>query len=127
MSDAESDAFKLCSGCTTVWDGRDDFLDDGSLDLVGYQPNFKALHEGYFLFVHGVNECLSTISVRAGSFIDLYDGPLFAGRKTGSEECLGLCLDENNLEPCPNECECAYVREVMLLIRHRGGRTPAAS
>ena len=126
MNDAGGDAFKQCSGCPAIWKARDDFLDDGKLDLVGYQPNFKALQEGYFLFVHDVNECLSTISVQAGRFGDLYDGPVFDGRKTGADECPGHCFHKDDLEPCPNECECAYVREILQIIRGRGGRAAAA-
>jgi hypothetical protein len=49
-------------------------------------------------------------------FADLYDGPIFEERATGSDDCPGHCLQETVLERCPAKCECAFVREVMAII-----------
>jgi hypothetical protein len=39
-------------------------------------------------------------------------------RKTGTEECPGYCLHQDELQPCPARCECAYVREIIQIIRN---------
>jgi hypothetical protein len=61
--------------------------------------------------------CLSTIAVPAGLFKDLYDGPIFSERQTNTENCPGYCGDRDNFEPCEAECECAYVREIIQIVR----------
>ena len=109
--------FKTCTRCGFVWPDREAFLRDRSLTLIGYQVNFEALREGFFLFNH---LCGTSLALEAGAFSDLYDGPMFLERKTGGDGCAGHCLHESDLEPCPQQCECAYVREVIRIIRgHR--------
>lgn len=109
-------AFKKCSCCELPWLGRDEFLNDGQIELVGYQANFSQLELGYLLFNH--LSCESTIAVHAGLFKDLYSGPIFAQRLTGTEGCQGFCKDSVALEPCDQKCECAYVREILQIIRN---------
>jgi hypothetical protein len=116
MEDVRMQIFKKCSCCENPWLGRDEFLRDGNVDLIGYQANFNHLELGYFLFNHLT--CQSTLAIPAGWFIDLYDGPVFAERLAGSESCPGYCLYETSLELCTAECECAYVREVMQVIKN---------
>ena len=107
--------FKRCLGCDRTWNGRSEFLCGHNVELVGYQVNFDELELGFLLFNH--LSCRSTISVRAGQFVDLYDGPTFEERKTGSQECPGYCVHEDELEPCPASCECSYVRSAIQVIR----------
>jgi hypothetical protein len=107
--------FKKCTCCHIPWFTRDEFLQDGNIDLVGYQANFSYLELGYLLFNHLT--CGSTIGIHAGLFMDLYDGPVFDQRLTGSEPCPGYCEYIDVLEPCDKRCECAYVREIMQIIR----------
>ena len=107
-------SFKKCSVCKKVWITRDDFLYDTEVSIVGYQVHFDELTEGLFLFNHS---CGSTISLTAGAFRDLYDGPMFQTRMTGSDDCPGYCLTNSELRPCPVKCECAYVREIIQLIK----------
>ena len=83
--------------------------------MVGYQANFGQLELGYFLFNHLT--CQSTIAIPAGLFKDMYDGPLFSQRLTGTDVCQSFCEDVDALEPCVAQCECAYVREIMQIIR----------
>jgi len=109
-------SFKKCSCCDIPWFSRDEFLQDSNLELVGYQANFNHLELGYFLFNH--LSCQSTLAIPAGWFKDLYDGPIFAERLTGSGSCPGYCLYEAYLEPCEEKCECAYVRGIIQLIRN---------
>ena len=108
-------SFKKCSCCSSPWFDRDEFLRDISIQLIGYQANFIDLELGYFLFNHMT--CKSTIAIPADQFRDLYTGPVFAARMTGSESCPGYCLQEAVLDPCQQKCECAYVREIMNIIR----------
>ena len=107
--------FKKCSCCDNPWFSREDFLQDRNTDLVGYQANFCQLELGYFLFNHLT--CESTIAIPAGLFKDLYAGPVFAQRMTGTENCRGFCKDAKDLQPCDVKCECAYVRDIMQKIR----------
>lgn len=113
VSRLQSTSFKTCSRCRFVWAGRTSFLSDPALHLVGYQVHFEEHTAGLFLFNHS---CGTTLSVQAGEFQDLYDGPMFTERLTGTEECQGFCLHEDDLSPCFAKCECAYVREVLQVI-----------
>ena len=113
MSDINS--FKNCPSCAQSWESREEFLADATLELVGYQVHFKNLEQGLFLFNHA--SCKSTISVQSGQFSNLYDGPIFTKNMTGTENCPDHCLFKTNLQACPAECECTYVREVMQIIK----------
>lgn len=107
--------FKKCTFCGHRWPTREDFLQDAATDMIGYQVNFDNLHLGYFLFNHLT--CGTTLGLAAGLFRDLYDGPVYKQRKTGAQQCPEYCLHEGQLEPCPQECECAYVREIIQMVR----------
>jgi hypothetical protein len=105
--------FKHCPACRFEWPSRGDFLGDPDIVLVGYQVNFKALTAGVMLFNH---RCKGTLGIYVEDFKDLYDGPVFKACVTGSEECSGYCAHQGNLKPCPAQCECAYVREIIQII-----------
>lgn len=109
-----STLFKECRVCNRQWKTRDDFLADEEVVLVGYQANWIVLEKGLFLFNHS---CHGTLSLEVCEFSDLYDGPIFQERKTGSEDCAGYCLHRSELKPCPASCECAYVREILQLLK----------
>ena len=106
--------FKQCTACGFKWSTRDRFLEDPDIELVGYQVNFVELLAGFFLFNHS---CGTTLAVLSEAFEDLYDGPVFTDRATGSEECQEHCLHEDDLSPCPAQCECAFVREIIQYIK----------
>ena len=106
---------KQCGLCLETWKSSDDFLGDPDITLVGYQVAFQALETGLFLFNHS---CRSTISINANAFTHLYDGPVFQERATGSDDCPGYCLDHSELRPCTAKCECAYVREVLQIVKN---------
>jgi hypothetical protein len=108
--------FKNCTYCDHLWSSREDFLTDPDIDLVGYQVNFQELELGLFLFNHEV--CKTTIALPAGIFKDLYNGPVFEERQTGTDQCLELCLHEQELSCCPSRCECAFVREILNIVKH---------
>lgn len=109
--------FKSCPKCGSVWQKREDFLADPETEIIGYQVNFKDLKTGLFLFNHLT--CQTTLSLKAEYFLDLYNGPVFRERKTGTDACPGYCLYEDNLMSCPVRCECAYVRAVLNKLKKR--------
>jgi len=110
----ENEGFKQCTLCGFKWASRDQFLQDPCVELVGYQVNFVELLTGFFLFNHS---CGTTFAVLTESFEDLYDGPVFSKRATGSDECPEHCIHEDDLDPCPAHCECAFVREIIQCIK----------
>jgi hypothetical protein len=114
-SDIKS-TFKKCPACAFDWLTRDNFLKDPLVVIIGYQAHFEDLKSGLFLFNH--HSCKGTLSIHAGAFTDLYDGTVFSERATGGEQCPGYCLHQNELRPCPAKCECAYVRQVIQLIKN---------
>ena len=107
--------FKKCPNCGFEWRTRGEFLTDPKLELIGYQCNFKELNLGLFYFNH---TCKGTLVIHAGAFEYLYDGRVFESRATGTVECPGFCLHKEELEPCPTQCECSYVRDIIQLIRN---------
>jgi hypothetical protein len=111
-------AFKVCSLCGKTWESRDAFLADPEVRCAGYQVHYEALELGLFFFNHTMPTCRTTLAVNASQFTDLYDGPIFAARLTGTEECPGYCQRDFELRPCPAECECAYVRAVLDMVAH---------
>jgi hypothetical protein len=114
LSEPTRVVFKECPLCGFTWGSRDEFLSDPDVEIVGYQAHFEELTAGYLVFNHA---CETSMAVMVGQFRDLYDGPVFEEQKTGSEECLGYCLQEGELRGCPIQCECAFVREIIQLVQ----------
>jgi len=110
----EETPFKVCPVCGKEWTDRANFLSDPQLLLSGYQVNFEALREGFFLFTH--LKCKGTMAMEVGIFSGLYHGEIFQERMTGSECCPGFCLKDSLFQVCPAKCECAFVREVMQIL-----------
>ncbi len=110
---SESSMFKKCSKCGFVWPDRISFLNDAKIRMIGYQVHFNELIAGLFLFEHA---CGTSLAILAHEFQDLYNGPIFTESLTETEECPGYCFRENDLQPCPLKCECAYVREIIQVI-----------
>ena len=106
--------FKRCPMCGTMWDSRGTFLADPDVAVVGYQVNFRDLVAGIFLFNHS---CGDTFALHVSVFRDLYKGPVFNERATGTSECPGHCLRQDDLDPCPAHCECNFVREILQIIK----------
>jgi hypothetical protein len=106
--------FKVCTLCGETWKNREAFLADPCVRVIGYQPYFQDLEAGMFLFNH--DACRTTLAIDASRFTDLYRGPMFTARKTGTEDCPGYCLRTSEVRPCPAECECAYVRDVLDMV-----------
>ena len=106
--------FKKCPKCNFVWNRREGFLSDQNLNIIGYEVSDGGLVDGLLLFNHS---CGTTLALKVKKFKDLYDGPIFKERLDGSDDCPGYCFYKSNLEPCPAKCECAYVREIIQILR----------
>ena len=107
-------AFIKCQTCDDKWFTRDDFLEDISIKIDGYQVNFDELEAGVFLFTH---LCGATLELSVGTFKELYQGPIFIKRATGTDECPEYCLYQDELGLCASICECAYVRNIIDIIK----------
>lgn len=106
--------FKACRLCNKEWQTRWEFLSDPKIELLGYTVNFQVLSLSLFRLNHS---CGNILVVEAGKFRDLYQGQIYRERKTGTKKCSGYCLHESNLDPCPAKCECAWVSEVISIIK----------
>jgi hypothetical protein len=111
--------FKRCPSCARQWKTRESFLDDPALKLNGYAADFEELTYGLFFFTHETEGCYSTMTVAVNQFEPLYTGPRYSERKRLSPECPRYCADKNETDRCEVECECAYPREIMHVIRER--------
>lgn len=106
--------FKTCSMCGFAWKDQVSFLNDANVLIIGYQACFANPKRGLFFFNHS---CHGTFTLAVHVFENLYDGPMFQNKLTGTDECPGYCLYKKKLGPCPAKCECAYVREIIQIIK----------
>ena len=111
--------FKKCNGCSEVWITQEQFISDKQLGLNGYKANFEKLESGLYFFTHRKPGCYSTMALEVNNFLNLYTGPIYLERKTGSEECPKYCLDKYQLDRCDVSCECAFIREIIQIIKSR--------
>jgi hypothetical protein len=107
--------FKICPTCAYIWKTRDDFLEDPSVCLVGFQINFKKTESGHYLFNHVLegSRCNTTLAVEVEAFLSLYKGSTFMEVKFGSPTCEGHCKNVSDLAQCPVECKNAMARNIM--------------
>lgn len=106
--------FKECRPCGFTWGDLNDFLGDPDIRIVGYQVDYDDLVAGTFLFIHS---CGATLHLPVREFYDLHEGPIFKLRATGSDDCPGYCQYQDQLDTCPAHCECAYVRDIIHIIK----------
>lgn len=111
--------FKECPNSRHLWRDRESFLSDPDLRLIDYQVNYGELNAGLFLFTHDVPACGTSLAIKAGKFTDMHQGPIFESRLADTERCAGHCLRVNDLNPCPEKCACAYVRDVLQEVKKR--------
>lgn len=109
--------FKTCSNCRTAWPAMHDLLEDPEIELIGYQVAFNDLTGGLFYFNHLRPGCGTTLAVPVGEFTALSSRPIVTARTVEPHKCSGLCVRRGELDPCPVECECTWVREVIQTIR----------
>ncbi|HOK04161.1 MAG TPA: hypothetical protein P5270_04790 [Victivallales bacterium] len=112
--------FKKCPKCNSHWKNRNQFINDKRIEIIGYQAHFEHLEAGLFLFNH---YCGTTLALEVDLFKDLYNGEIFQKNKRGSNECPKYCLNRSELRPCPAKCECAFVREIIQLIKAKKNKS----
>jgi hypothetical protein len=95
------DHFKTCSKCSHTWRVRDDFLEDPSICLVGFQASFVESEPGYYLFNHILDgdQCNTTLMVKVEDFLSLHKGSMFTDIKFETAQCEGIAPMS---EICPN-------------------------
>lgn len=110
--------FKACTTCEAVWQSMESFLSDPEVALAGYQVHFDDLEGGLFFFNHQHEGCFTTLAIPVKEFISLSKRPLLA--KRDKQLCHGsdLCVRQGALTPHPVECECAWVREILTVIKN---------
>ncbi|MBN2414176.1 hypothetical protein JXQ31_21050 [candidate division KSB1 bacterium] len=102
--------------CGLNWNTRQELLSDPFVEITGYLVNFKDPEQGIFTFNH--MSCKGTFAVKVSFFTDLYKGEFFEQNIAGDEKCPNYCLNKFELDSCPEKCECAYVRDVIQLIKN---------
>ncbi|GMW01693.1 MAG: hypothetical protein AMXMBFR84_28300 [Candidatus Hydrogenedentota bacterium] len=112
----------ICRGCNQVWLEREGLISDPAIALAGYQANFDNLESGRFVFTH---ECGASFSVCVKSFLTLCAEHVHTGYRLNGEACPGYCMHEHELDPCGAECECAYIRNVLDVVRKWPKAIPA--
>jgi hypothetical protein len=113
----KTEPFKICPTCSKPWKTLEDFLADPELELSGYQVNFADLKGGLFYFSHLHENCGTTLAIPVKEFVGLTSRPMLAVRGAQPDCCPGLCV-RNKLDPCPVQCECVWVREIMQIIKN---------
>ena len=106
--------FQICKYCAFKWGDLNDFLGDPGIKINGYRVNVDDLTAGTFIFNH---LCGATLKLSVKEFTFLHEGPIYKERATGTEECPEYCLYQDQLDTCPARCECAYVRDIIDLIK----------
>ena len=61
--------FKVCPSCNKLWVSQIQFISDQNLELIGYKADFEKLEYGMFFFNHKIENCHSTLTIHAGSFL----------------------------------------------------------
>jgi hypothetical protein len=101
--------FKICTSCERRWDTREQFLDDPTIVLLGYQSFLPDDVLGLFMFNH---DCGTTLTIRAARLEDLHDGPIYRARRDWVQHGAETCLASSTDHACPPTCECEYVKHV---------------
>jgi len=109
--------FKICPSCEHVWPTLEEFLADPDLLLAGYQVHFDDLEAGLFLFTHTQEDCHTTLALVVKDFVSLSQRPILNKRTVQPAGCENLCMRQGAFDPCPIECECSWVREILQKIK----------
>lgn len=93
----------------------EDFLNDPTVVLLGYQVHFRQMSSGFFLFNH--MRCRSTMGLDAGLFTHMSDVPLFNECQLRDTRCPEYCLRSGLSEEPPELCDCSYVQGIVHRIQ----------
>jgi hypothetical protein len=110
--------FKSCD-CGRSWKTREEFLKDGKVKIVGYQPDLVNHKYNHFVFFHRIKDCGRFFGIRASDFSDLRDGRCPKELCMGQEDCPGYCTDTLDLRVCSVACRNATDRAVAAKISKR--------
>lgn len=110
--------FKVCPCCGKEWITQKEFLEDTNVTVISYKPDFMELKYGQIFFNHLIDSCKSTITLFVLAFENLYSGVRYHENRAESKECPRFCLDKDQLNRCDQRCECAYVREILSILKH---------
>ena len=113
----EQPPFKHCTLCPALWVEAEDFIRDLELRVEGYLAAFTNPEEGLILVTHRKAECGTTLAIPAGALRRFYHGPEYVAHHTGDDDCRRLCVTRDELEACDVECDMAWVREIIQLLR----------
>lgn len=114
----KTEPFKICPTCSKPWKTLEDFLTDSELELSGYQVNFADLKGGLFYFTHLHKDCGTTLAIPVEAFTGLSTRRILTSRGSRPVCCPDICVRQGALDPCPVECECVWVREIMQIVRN---------
>jgi hypothetical protein len=106
--------FKTCSNCEKSWERLEEFIQDPAIELTGYMPTFDDLLTGLFLFNHG---CGTTLACPVALFNHLLRRAGLSDPENGWAGMPGPCLNKTDFTPCPAKCNCAFVRETLLILK----------
>ncbi len=109
--------FKTCSKCGQTWSSARSFVEDPTVKLNGYLPDFNDSANGLIIVTHRIKDCNSSISVKTTVFEHLYTGPKHKEHMRAEEGCTGKCFMYDDFSSCSNECDMRWVREVMSMIQ----------
>ena len=112
-------AFKICPYCQHEWPTAEDFERDDCARPLGLVVDFEDPWQTLVLFNH---TCGSTLALRAEELRERLP-PLEAELLADQPMCTRHCRTFGDLEPCPNPCRNAPLRNyVARLVRGRAPR-----
>jgi len=117
------ESFKICTFCQKEWDDLLELLHDSDLVINGYQASFDDSMEGIFLLTHHKDDCGTTIAIKSGKFRELYEGPDYKIHNAFSPTCEGHCSVVDDLEPCKQECDMRWARDIIQVLKHHGKKS----
>lgn len=100
--------FKVCPFCSKNWNTVDEFLQDSSMVYEGYQSALSIFDHGLLFFTHADENCGTTMSIKADSFLPLYEKEKANSGTIKSQDCQECRLADNKLERCKQYCERIY-------------------
>lgn len=114
----EKKVFKTCD-CGKKWAGRNEFLLDKMVKIVGYQPDFVNGKYNHFLFQHKTKNCGAFLAARATDFADLREQPCPKELCAGHENCPRYCMNTLDLRVCSVACRNANDRALAAKMANR--------
>lgn len=103
--------FKKCRSCGKTWQTAEEFFTLKELTPLGFQAHFFDGSKSLLLFHHNTSTCQTTLAIPVKEIAYLIPGYSETEIAFLSEECPGLCLTDNRLEPCGHPtCRNSLVR-----------------